>query len=715
MTVFTFLVKKAEEGDVGRAIARFHPEDMSKLEVSVGDILKIEGSRVTAVRALPAHPDSRELGSIQIDGIVRKNTGAALDEDVQVKKIECPSAQKITLEPLGETLLSRKESNVVQGHLESMPVCVGDKVRITPFGNKFQEFTVTDLIPKEPCLVAGDTIIELAIKEQTDVYGEVDGFTYEDVGGLKQELERVREMIELPLRHPELFERLGIEPPKGILLYGPPGCGKTLIASAIANEVDAEFISISGSEFFVKWVGESAKRVREKFAEARSSAPAILFIDEFDALAPKRESLDVGGAAAEQHKNVVTQLCASMDGLKERGEVIVIGATNLPDSIDPALRRPGRFDREIEIGVPDRDGRLEILKIHSRAMPLAEDVDLQRIAEQTHGFVGADIAAVCREAAMSVLRRILPDIDLRHAFIPPEAVGRLYVESEDFKQALKEVQPSALREVYLEKPSERWENVGGLDNVKDKLVEAVEWPLRYPDLFEHTNTNPPRGILLQGPPGCGKTLIAKALANESEVNFISVKGSSLISKWVGDTEKRIHEIFRKAKQHAPCIIFFDEIDALVPQRGQDSTGVSDRALGQLRAEIDGMDALTGVLVLAATNRPDLLDESLIRSGRFDGQIEIPVPDEHSRRKIFEIHTRKKPLAEDVNIGELVQLTDGCTGADIANICMRASLLAIREFIESGSEDKAACLITKEHFNTAITDLLAVDEADVLSA
>lgn len=703
-----FVVKEAERKDVGRAIMRLHPNDMKKLGITIGDVIKIHGKKITAAKALPQLVQSRTEKSIQIDGITRENAGVSLDENANLEKMECVLAKKLTLSPLGKTLLSSKDSETVRQILESMPVSIGDRVRFTPFASQYQEFLVNDLIPEGPCLVTSETKVILAVKEESMAGNKKisRGTTYEDIGGLKKEIQRVREMIELPLKHPELFERVGIEAPKGVLLYGPPGCGKTLIARAVANEVNVKFFSISGSEIFVKWVGESAQNLRQLFAEARASAPAIIFVDEIDALAPKRENLDVGGAAAEQHKNVVTQLCALMDGLEERGQVIVIGATNIPDSLDPALRRPGRFDREIEIGVPDRDGRLEILEIHTRAAPLYEDVGLEKIAAHTHGFVGADLAALAREAAMNALRRVLPDIDMTRGVIPPQKLENLFVTANDFAQALKEVRPSALREVYLEKSDVSWEDVGGLDEIKQVLQEAVEWPLAYPELFRHMDTKPPKGIMLSGSPGCGKTLIAKALAHESEVNFISIKGASMMSKWVGETEKHIREIFRKARQHSPCIIFFDEIDVLAPQRGRDSSGVTDRALGQLNTEIDGLEPLTNVVIIGATNRLDLVDEALRRAGRFDLHFELPLPDEVARCQIFKVHTRRKPLAPDVNLNALVEATEGYSGADIANLCMRASLLAIREFVESGENDKTRCLINARHFKTALDAISA---------
>lgn len=702
-----FIVKEAERKDVGRGVIRLHPDDMKKLEIMAGDVFKIQGKKTTIAKALPALVQSRELGAVQIDGIIRENAGVSLDESVDIEKTECVAAQKITLSPLGKTSLSSKDGEAVRHILESLPVSIGDKIRFTPFGNHYQEFLIEGMVPADHCLITSATKVVLAIEEpHTGRKKAGRGATYEDIGGLKKEIERIREMIELPLKHPELFERVGVDAPKGVLLYGPPGCGKTLIARAVAHEVNVNFFSIAGSEIFDKLVGESAHHLRDLFAEARKNAPAIIFIDEIDSLAPKRESLDVGGAAAEQHKNVVTQLCALMDGLGERGQVIVMGATNIPDILDPALRRPGRFDREIEIGVPDRDGRLEILEIHTRAMPLYEDVDLEKIAAQTHGFVGTDISALSREAAMSALRRVIP-IDMVQGVISPQKLEHLFVTAGDFIQALKEVQPSALREVYLEKSEVSWEDVGGLDEIKQALQEAVEWPLIYPDLFAHMDTKPPKGVLLYGPPGCGKTLIAKAVAHESGVNFISIRGASMMSKWAGETEKYIHEIFRKARQHAPCIVFLDEIDALAPQRGKEVSGVTDRALSQLNTEIDGIESLTGVMIMGATNRLDLVDEALRRAGRFDLRFEVRPPNEVARRQIFNVHIRHKPLASDVDLDVLIEITEGYSGADIANLCMKAALNAIRAFVKSGAKDKAHCSINANHFQTALNRELSV--------
>jgi len=527
--------------------------------------------------------------------------------------------------------------------------------------------------------------------------------SYEDIGGLGKELHRIREMVKLPLKYPQVFERLGIDPPKGVLLHGPPGCGKTLIARAVANETAAYFTHITGPEIMGKFYGESEGRLRSVFEEAKTNAPAILFIDEIDAIAPKRE--DMGGEK-QVERRVVAQLLALMDGLESRGEIIVIGATNIPNSLDPALRRPGRFDREIAISIPDQKGRLEILHIHTRGMPLAQDVNLERLSQITHGFVGADLEALSREAAMNALRKIMPSIDFQLDEIPYETLLQLEVTMNDFSEALKEVEPSAIREVFVEVPDVNWGNVGGLGEVKQKLVEAVEWPLRYPQLFQEANVKPPKGILLSGSPGTGKTLVAKALAHESEVNFISIKGPELMSKYVGESERGVREVFRKAKQASPCILFFDEFDSLVPERGLgENSQVTERVISQFLTELDGLEELKGVLVLAATNRKDLIDSAVLRPGRFDFTLEFPIPDEKARLEIFKIHVKGKPVASDINPEVLAQKTEGLTGSDIEVICREASMTAIREFILA-EDKKKKLIISKKHFELAIEWLKA---------
>lgn len=698
-TIFT--VKEAEKGDVpGRATARLHPEDMQGLGLEVGDIVRLYGAAVTAVKVIPAKTESRKRGTIQIDGIARENAGASVGELVNVEKAECPEAENVILKPLGNLVLPQGSDRAIKRLLHQTPVSMGDRLRVTPFGSTCYEFRVTNLVPDGPCLVTANTRVNLEMKKEPVDNGAT---TYEDIGGLGKEMAEVRQIIELPLKHPEIFQSLGIEPPKGVLLYGPPGCGKTMLVRAIANAVGATFFAISGPEVMTKWVGQSAANLRSLFDQASQQAPAIIFIDELDSLAPKRENLDVGGAAAEQHKNVVTQLCTLMDGLKSRGKIMVIGASNLPDLIDPALRRPGRFDCEVEIGVPDEGGRLEILEIHTRAMPLADDVDLAEIAAITHGFTGADLAFAAKRAAMAVISRVLPDINLGESIIPSEQLAQLLVTKQDFFTAVQGITPSALREVHLQRPDVTWEDVGGLEKAKEALKKAVEWPLKYAHLFEYMKVAAPRGVLLHGTPGTGKTLLAKAVANESGVNFILVKGPELMSKWVGETERGVREIFRKARQSAPCIVLVDELDAVAPKRGKDNSGVADRALTQFLSEMDGMEALGQgqVVVIGATNRFDLVDEAMLRSGRFDFVLELPLPDESARKEIFKIHTRGKPMAPNLDLQGLVQATEGYSGADIANICMQSALLAIREFVSKGLKDKRKCLIRQEHFNSAL--------------
>lgn len=578
----------------------------------------------------------------------------------------------------------------------------GDKVRATLFGTRHQEFSVVDTSPKGVVVIHPATNIKLKGERAGEKEGI--GVTYEDIGGLHKEIQRIREMIELPLKYPEVFERLGIEAPKGVLLHGPPGTGKTLIARAVANETDANFFHITGPEVIHKFYGESERLLRAIFEKASENAPSIVFTDEIDAIASKREEVR-GDQQVE--RRVVSQLLALMDGLKSRGQVIVVAATNIPQVLDPALRRPGRFDREIEISIPDKNGRLEIIHIHTRGMPLASDVNLERLAEITHGFVGADLEALCREAAMITLRKIMPQIEFEADYIPYELLMELEVTMDDFMEALKEVEPSAIREVFTEIPDVKWSDVGGLEEAKRVLMETIEWPLKYPELFQHASTNPPKGILLTGPPGTGKTLLAKAVASESEVNFISVKGPSLLSKFVGESERGVREVFRKAKQASPCIVFFDEIDAIAPVRGASADShATERVISQFLTELDGIEELKGVVVLAATNRADIVDPALLRAGRFDFQLELPSPDEKSRLEIFKIHTKGKPLASDVSLEELSKEAEGMVGSDIESICRKASMLAIREFVNrTGSKLEASEVssfkIAVKHFEEAI--------------
>jgi len=692
-------VSEALTKDVGRAIARLDPQDMSIMGVEVGDIVQIRGKKATVAKAMPAYPQDRGKEIVQIDGITRENAQAGLGEKVEIQKIAYQSATALLIAPLASSSALVKESDrkYLGRLLEGLPVTAGDKLRVTLLGSRYQEFSVAETSPKGGVVITPLTAIK--VKGQAAAGREKTGITYEDIGGLQKEIQRIREMIELPLKHPELFERLGIEAPKGVLLHGPPGCGKTLIARAVANETDAYFIHVSGPEVIHKFYGESEAHLRSIFEKAGENAPAIVFLDEIDAIASKREEIR-GDQQVE--RRVVAQLLALMDGLKSRGQVIVIGATNIPNVLDPALRRPGRFDRELSISIPDKNGRLGILNIHTRGMPLATDVNLGRLAEITHGFVGADLEAVCREAAMAALRKVMPKIELEAGSIPYELLLELEVRMDDFLEALKEVEPSAIREVFTEIPDVQWSDVGGLEEAKKVLMETIEWPLMYPEVFEQAHTRPPKGILLTGPPGTGKTLLAKAVASQSQVNFISVKGPALLSKWVGESEKGIREVFKKAKQASPCIVFFDEIDAITPVRGGSADShVTERVISQFLTELDGIEELKGVVILAATNRPDIIDPALLRAGRFDLQLELPIPDKEARLAIFQIHTRGKPLAEDVDLESLAKATEGMVGSDIEAVSRRASMLAIREFINQQGKDLSQFKIEARHFSEAL--------------
>jgi len=687
--ILTLRVKETLPKDVGRAIARIDPEDMKDLGVEVGEIIEIEGKRKTPAKVMPCYAEERGKKIIQIDGIMRENSQIGIDEKAKIRKIDYQPANKIVLSPLTVSgLLQRdKDTKYIGSLIDGLPVTAGDRVRAVLFGSRSCDFKVLDTSPDGVVLVKPTTLIKMETKEPGEKRPAK--ISYEDIGGLDTQIQRIREMIELPLKYPQIFERLGIDAPKGVFLHGPPGTGKTLIARAVANETDAYFTSISGPEIMGKFYGESEARLRSIFEEAQAHAPAIIFLDEIESIAPKREEM---GAEKQVERRVVAQLLALMDGLESRGHVIVIAATNLPNTIDPALRRPGRFDREITIPIPGKNGRLEILQIHTRGMPLTEDVDLEKLAEITHGFVGADLEALAREAAMSALRKILPNIDFELADIPYETLMKLEVTMDNFLDAMKEVEPSAIREVFVEVPDVKWEDVGGLEDIKEELKEAVEWPIKYPDIFKKVNTTPSKGILLYGAPGTGKTLLAKAVANEGGVNFISVKGPALISKYVGESERGIREVFKIAKQASPTILFFDEIESLVPIRGSgggNSTHVTERVVSQFLTEMDGIEELKGVVVLAATNRLDMVDPALLRSGRFDILFELPEPDEATREDIFKIHTKNKPLTKDVDLKKLAKETEGKVGSDIELICRKASMLAIREYIES-KESSEAC-------------------------
>ncbi|WP_281774543.1 CDC48 family AAA ATPase [Methanobacterium formicicum] len=713
------------QADVGRSIARIDPACMGKLDLLDGDMIEIEGRKLTATTVASSQSDIG-LGIIRIDGYIRKNAGTSLGEEVTVRKAEVKEAQKVVLAPVDQKVMIRGD---VRGAFRGRVLSKGDIIvtgirqqQSTMRGSLFDEFfrdTMSDVSPMGELKLAVVTTKPagaVKITEMTDVevqtepvdVSKLEGVktlvdvTYEDIGGLKEEVKKVREMIEIPLKRPELFERLGISPPKGVLMHGPPGTGKTLLAKAVANESDAHFIAIQGPEIMSKYVGGSEEKLREFFEEAEENAPSIVFIDEIDAIAPKREEV-----SGETERRVVAQLLTLMDGLKSRGQVVVIGATNRPDALDPALRRGGRFDREIEIGVPDKDGRQEVLQIHTRGMPLDDKVDLDEIADTTHGFVGADLEMLCKEAAMRVLRRVLPDIKADEE-IPPETLKKMIIKKSDFKEALKEIQPSALREVLVQVPDIKWEDIGGLKNAKQELREAVEWPLKYPESFDKFGVTPPKGVLIYGPPGTGKTLLAKAVANESQANFIAVKGPELLSKWVGESEKGVREVFRKARQTAPTVIFFDEIDSIASARSGSSTdsGVTQRVVNQLLTEIDGLEELQDVAVIAATNRVDIMDPALLRPGRFDRHVKVDDPDEKARLEIFKVHTKDMPLADDVDLDYLAKNTAKYVGADIEAVCREAVMLTLRE-------DLKAEKVNMEAFKKAMKKVKTEEKVDMV--
>ncbi|RLG95963.1 AAA family ATPase [Candidatus Bathyarchaeota archaeon] len=678
MTEVQLRVGDAKQRDVARGIARIDQQTMEKLQVSAGDVIEIIGKKRTSAIAWPAYSEDQGKGIIRIDGFTRKNAGVSINEYVTVRRAEVRDAISIVLAPIDMRLnVDEDFTNFVKNRLMERTFVEGDTTLVMMLGHPVQ-FTVMKTRPRGVVRLTYDTKLQILSEPAPEARG-VPRTTYEDIGGLKEEIQRLREMVELPMRHPEIFQRLGIDPPKGVLLHGPPGCGKTLLARAVANESDANFFSINGPEIMSKFYGESEARLREIFQQAEKNAPAIIFIDELDAIAPKREEV-----TGEVERRVVAQLLALLDGLTSRGNVIVIGATNRPNALDPALRRPGRFDREIEIGIPDKQGRYEILQIHTRGMPLAKDVDLRKLAEITHGYTGADLAALCRETAMKALRRYLPEIDLEQERIPPSVLEKMEVKMEDFLNAYREITPTAMREVAVEVPTVHWSDIGDLEEVKQELRECVEWPLKHPEVFKRMGIKPPKGVLLFGPPGCGKTLLARAVATESEANFISIKGPEVFSKWVGESERAIREVFRKARMSAPAIIFFDEIDALVPRRGAGyaDSGVTERVISQLLTEIDGIETLQEVVILAATNRPDILDPAILRPGRIDRMIYVSEPDEEARYQIFRIHTKNMPLSEDVDLRKLASLTKGYSGADIESVCREAALIALRRDINS---------------------------------
>lgn len=718
----TLKVAEAGSRDVGRRIGRVDPKVANEIGISTGDAIEISAgkNKKTTVLNWPAYQEDFGRGLIRIDGYTRSKLEVGINDTVDVRRVETKEAQQITLAPT-EPLRIMGAEGYLASFLEGQLVTKGDVIPLNVMGQRI-DLVVISSAPGGPVIISQKT--QVFVSEETAQAvaaaregGDIPSITYEDIGGLRDEVTKVREMIELPLRHPELFRRLGVEAPKGVILHGPPGTGKTLLAKAVANETNANFYTIGGPEIMSKFYGESEERLRNVFQEAQKNAPSIIFIDELDSIAPKREEV-----SGEVERRIVAQLLALMDGLKARGKVVVIGATNRINAIDPALRRPGRFDREIEIGVPDRDGRLGILEIHTRGMPLEKDVNLERLADITHGFVGADLQALAKEAAIRALRRILPEIDLSAESIPADTLNKIIVKMQDFIDVVNEMEPSAMREVFVEVPDVRWEDIGGLQSIKQELREAVEWPLKYQGMFAYADATPPKGILLYGPPGTGKTLMAKATANESEANFISIKGPELLSKWVGESEKGVREIFRKARQAAPCIIFFDEIDAIAPARGADfgNSHVTERVISQMLTELDGLEVLTNVVVIAATNRPDIIDPALLRPGRFDRLLYVPPPDYESRKQIILIHTKKKPLAEDTNIDNLATKMDGYTGADIAAVASAAVMLSLREHISKYGKPEEAVNHAKElkihmrHFEDAMKKIrpLSSQELDM---
>ena len=687
----TLKVLEAYTRDVGRGVARIDYEAMDVLDASTGDIIEINGKRNTVAKCLPLYPSDEGRGVIRIDGLIRNNSGVAISDTVTIKKIKAPPAEKVVVAPL-ESIPPIDERYLADA-LESVPVTKGDNIMIPYFGGRltFQIVGVTPM--SDAVLITQRTVF--SISEKGESAKGVSPVNYEDIGGLRNEIRKVREMIELPLRHPEIFEKLGVKAPKGILLYGPPGTGKTLLAKAVAYESSAHFISISGPEIMSKFYGESEARLREIFKEGKEKAPTIIFIDEIDSIAPKREEV-----TGEVERRVVSQLLSLMDGLEGRGEVIIVAATNRPNAIDPALRRPGRFDREIEIKVPDKIGREEILAIHSREMPLDEDVDIEELASKTHGYVGADLEGLCKEGAMKTLRRLLPDMKFDEEKISPEFLEKITIIMDDFNKALRDITPSAMREVYIETPDVDWTEIGGLDSVRKEIQEAVEWPLKYPDAYEKIGYAMPKGVMLHGPSGTGKTLIAKAVAKESGANFISVRGPELLSKWVGESERGIREVFRRARQASPCVIFFDELDSIAPLRGASGDSqVSERVVSQLLTELDGIQSLDSVLVLAATNRIDMIDPALIRSGRFDKLLYIGQPEKDARVKILEIHTKGKPLSNEVNIPKIAEITEGFSGADLAAVVNTAVSSVLQNFVSKYNPEEA-----KEHIKEAIVEM-----------
>ena len=691
-------VADARQRDVGHGNVRMDNDTMQNLAITAGDFVEIHGKKMTVAIAWPAYTEDQGQDVIRMDGHLRRNAGLALNDYVSVRKADVKEAQSIMFAPTDVRLSVDDEFiRFVHRRFIDLPFIEGDMTMLSIFGSAIP-LVVTRTRPRGAVKIIESSSVQVLSEPIPEKKG-ISIVAYEDVGGLREEMQRIREMVELPLRHPELFQRLGIEPPRGVFLYGPPGCGKTLLAKALANESDANFYVISGPEIISKFYGESEARLREIFQKAQETAPSIIFIDELDAIAPKREEV-----IGEVERRVVAQLLSLMDGMGARGNIIVIGATNRPNAIDPALRRPGRFDREIEIGVPDKAGRHEILQIHTRNMPLAQDVDVKRLGEITHGYTGADVSALCREAAMKALRRYMPEINLEEDTIPPSILEKMVVNMDDFMNAYREVTPTAMREVYVEVPTVHWNDVGGLENVKSELMEAVEWPIKRPEVFKRMGVRPPKGILLHGPPGCGKTLVARAVATESEANFISIKGPEIFSKWVGESEKAIREVFRKSRTAAPAIIFFDEIDAIVPRRGigYADSGAAERVISQLLTELDGIETLENVVVIAATNRPDILDPAVLRPGRFDRLIYVPAPDQKTLEQIFKIYTASMPLDKTVNIQDLTRMTLGYSGADVEAVCREAALNALRRNVEAKEVSADDFTAAMENIRPSIT-------------
>ena len=698
-------IEEMPQNYVGNGVAIIDPQIIEENNLQAGQILELSANKKTHVKLWSGFPEDRNSGTIRIDGVTRYNIGASIGEKISINVVEGSNAEQIILSPTEKIHaegLHEYMSSLYQEHVFT----TGDTVIVsTQMGSKIQ-LIVTGTKPSKPVIVTENTIFKLGnITKPKDL--SIPRITYDELGGLKNEVQKIREMVELPMRHPELFEKIGVEAPKGVLLYGPPGTGKTLLAKAVAGETNAHFISISGPEIMGKHYGESEERIREIFTQAEENAPSIIFIDEIDSIAPKRDEV-----SGELEKRIVSQLLTLMDGMKSRGKVVVIAATNRPDSIDPALRRPGRFDREIEIGIPDDEGRLQILNIHTRGMPLDTDVNIKQIAKTTHGFVGADLEVLCKEAAMRSLRRILPEINLEEEKVSKEVLQKIKITKNDFTDALKEVRPSALREVLVQIPDVSWDDVGGLDELKEELQEAIEWPLKHKEAFEYAHVKPPKGVLLYGPPGTGKTLIAKAVAKTTESNFISIKGPELLSKWVGESEKGVREIFRKARMAAPCIIFLDEVDALVPKRGSGGSNshVTENVVSQILTEIDGLEELNNVLIIGATNRLDIVDPALLRPGRFDRVIEVPNPDIKGIEMIFKIHTKDKPLSEDVDLKKITELSKGFSGAEIEEVCNRASLCGVKRFVENKEKSVKTIKITQKDFEKSLEEIKKTKES-----